>query len=679
MKKMIACAVVMILVCFVCTWGQARRVVLLEEATNASCPPCAANNPKLQEFFSRYFGGVVSVRYHAWWPGRDPMYDENPSNNEKRITYYGITGVPHYLMNGIDYGVPSDPVGMVMNLTKLLSQPAPVKIIIDADITSDSVKATLSLLCLEAVRQRLYLRAAVIERMVTYATPPGSNGEKVFPDVMRKLLPNSRGFSITSIDPGDTLRYEIDDPVQPHWNWRDLAVVAWLQSDETKEVVQSNISLPTYAIESSEPSADVLDPNRTYTKYYWIENDHRDTLHLRILTDAVHVPLEWSFHLLFDSQPLDSFDLVIAPDDSVGFMLHIETGSNADWLKVRLFAKNMDDPYGYGFTQNYVGLIPQGDILFVDDDGQEEFESTYVSAFEAIGAPFTTIPEPDLHAVLHQLDMNQFQAVFWNVSRGFPAFVPDDITVLKSYLDQGGNVFLAGQDIAWDIFSSSGYSHFPEARDFYLTYLDAAYHDDDAEGDHLEGSTGDPISDDLSIQLNAIYTLSPDWIGSQTGVSVPIFRHVGTNRVGGLRYDSGLYRVVYLAFGLEQITDPSTAHRIIERTLDWFDEKTAVGIESERAPCRFQLFQNFPNPFNPHTDIRYRIGKSGFPINTTLNIYNILGQHVRTLVNEVQEEGSYRVWWDGKDSRGQQVAAGMYVYRLTAGNFKASRCMVLLR
>ncbi|MFQ6091287.1 MAG: FlgD immunoglobulin-like domain containing protein [bacterium] len=67
------------------------------------------------------------------------------------------------------------------------------------------------------------------------------------------------------------------------------------------------------------------------------------------------------------------------------------------------------------------------------------------------------------------------------------------------------------------------------------------------------------------------------------------------------------------------------------------------------------------------------------PIHATLKIYNVLGQEVRTLVDEVKEPGYHTATWDGRDCFGNDVASGIYFYRLTAGGFTAAERMVLLR
>ena len=104
-----------------------------------------------------------------------------------------------------------------------------------------------------------------------------------------------------------------------------------------------------------------------------------------------------------------------------------------------------------------------------------------------------------------------------------------------------------------------------------------------------------------------------------------------------------------------------------------------VGVDGEDSgelPMTFDLSQNYPNPFNPSTTITYQIPKSDL---VTLEVYNALGEKVRTLVNQVQETGYYQIEWDGKNSSGNQLSSGIYLYRITAGNYVKVMKMVLLR
>ena len=96
-------------------------------------------------------------------------------------------------------------------------------------------------------------------------------------------------------------------------------------------------------------------------------------------------------------------------------------------------------------------------------------------------------------------------------------------------------------------------------------------------------------------------------------------------------------------------------------------------------PHTFYLSRNYPNPFNPTTDIGYHIAEVQPPVHTTLIIYNLLGQEVKTLVDEVKAPGYYTVNWDGRDGSGQAVSSGVYFYTISAGEFFRVRKMVLMR
>lgn len=96
----------------------------------------------------------------------------------------------------------------------------------------------------------------------------------------------------------------------------------------------------------------------------------------------------------------------------------------------------------------------------------------------------------------------------------------------------------------------------------------------------------------------------------------------------------------------------------------------------ENIPLEFRLEQNYPNPFNPFTTIRYEIPKQ---TKVTLKIYNILGQVVKTLVDEVQAPGKKSVQWNSRNNAGNQVASGVYFYRILAGSFIQTKKLILLR
>ena len=125
-----------------------------------------------------------------------------------------------------------------------------------------------------------------------------------------------------------------------------------------------------------------------------------------------------------------------------------------------------------------------------------------------------------------------------------------------------------------------------------------------------------------------------------------------------------------------QSKDPQgvySAHSIVSR----FATGSVTAIDNELViPQKFTLEQNYPNPFNPATTIRFALPEASF---VTLKIYNILGQVVKTLVNEQKNAGTYNVQWRGDNDFGHKVSSGAYIYRVIAGQNIFTKKMVLLK
>jgi len=127
------------------------------------------------------------------------------------------------------------------------------------------------------------------------------------------------------------------------------------------------------------------------------------------------------------------------------------------------------------------------------------------------------------------------------------------------------------------------------------------------------------------------------------------------------------------------INDNSIRKRILVCPEDR-DEDIADNIDYKRLsdviPTEFDLFQNYPNPFNPSTNIVFDLPK---PSRVTIDIYNILGQHVKTLLDETRPTGRYEVTWNSTDDNGQKVSSGIYLYVMRAGEFSRSTKMILMK
>lgn len=125
---------------------------------------------------------------------------------------------------------------------------------------------------------------------------------------------------------------------------------------------------------------------------------------------------------------------------------------------------------------------------------------------------------------------------------------------------------------------------------------------------------------------------------------------------------------------------PESSQGEIQLIAARFNDGRLIGRIEENAarvlPMSYALHANIPNPFNPETTIRFELPARN---RTRLQIYDMLGQHVRTLIDGDMPVGAHRTVWDGHDDMGRSMASGIYLYRLQAGNFTQTRRMLLLK
>ena len=131
-----------------------------------------------------------------------------------------------------------------------------------------------------------------------------------------------------------------------------------------------------------------------------------------------------------------------------------------------------------------------------------------------------------------------------------------------------------------------------------------------------------------------------------------------------------------------QLAEKYTDHPSIDVRYTFMDEQANLIGQGDSTinfiliPESFTLHQNFPNPFNPITTLRYDLPSDAL---VTLSIYDMLGREITQLVNITQEAGFRSVQWDATDSMGRPISAGVYLYQIQADEFVQTRKMVLLK
>ena len=171
------------------------------------------------------------------------------------------------------------------------------------------------------------------------------------------------------------------------------------------------------------------------------------------------------------------------------------------------------------------------------------------------------------------------------------------------------------------------------------------------------------------------------------GMSVMKFRHGETQ----VYYQKDYYTESDIMINIPGLAEPAEAFRVYYRCAvdPTFDcplgaaaSRAPAGDEAQRDEDRsladaFELQQNTPNPFNPTTSIAFQVPEGGAQV--SLQIYDVSGRLVRTLVKGYEPSGSRTVVWDGRDDAGQPVAGGIYFSRMTADEFSSTAKMIMLK
>ncbi len=243
---------------FIIVWGQnthaqSQRMVLIEKGTNASCGPCAAQNPGFHSMLNSVDNKHVAISYQWYFPGYDPMNEHNPGEaNARFANYYGNSGVPTAMIDGVipngSYpgfngsaydGAPGGYSASMINNRYNVSSPFDIDI--TYSVSPTTITANVTVTCTEAITaNNLRLRIAVVERLISFDSPPGANGETTFYNVMKKFLPNTTGSNLqNSWSVSDSQSFSYSWNHQNVYDFNQLAIVAFVQNDANKQVLQA--------------------------------------------------------------------------------------------------------------------------------------------------------------------------------------------------------------------------------------------------------------------------------------------------------------------------------------------------------------------------------------------------------------------------------------------------------
>jgi len=233
-------------------FAQSPKMVFVEEGTQASCGPCAVQNPDFDALLDANEDKVVVLKYQTSWPGFDQMNMDNPDEVQDRVDYYGFEGVPTAFTNGayiVDdcstyEGAPA--CLSQADIDAAYSETAAFDLNISGAYEAGVVTITGDLTATDAVdipNGDVKLRIALVERTIQYAdVPGGTNGETEFHHILKKFVTGSAGTDLSDVwEAGDsyTINETLDLADIPIYNYSELQIVAFVQDDNDKVVYQA--------------------------------------------------------------------------------------------------------------------------------------------------------------------------------------------------------------------------------------------------------------------------------------------------------------------------------------------------------------------------------------------------------------------------------------------------------
>ncbi|MCF7740914.1 MAG: N-acetylmuramoyl-L-alanine amidase [Candidatus Marinimicrobia bacterium] len=273
-----------------------------------------------------------------------------------------------------------------------------------------------------------------------------------------------------------------------------------------------------------------------------------------------------------------------------------------------------------------------------------------------------------------KISLSKYKNVIWMLgdeSTADDTFNPAEQDSVENFLNNGGNFFVSGAEIGWDLVDQGTLSD----KNFYNNFLKASYINDAPLDNSSTYYTAESISGSIMDGIGAINyddgshgTIDVDWpdaISPLNGAQSCLkFQDVDPdNGVAGIYYDgqfpdgdkSG--RLVYLTFPIETVYDSQTRTDLMERILNFFDTGSDLREPLVNTlPEEFALKQNFPNPFNPVTKIEYNLPQDGF---INLKIFDVSGRLIETLVRKRNKSGFHSIQWNAS-----RYSSGVYIYRL---------------
>jgi hypothetical protein len=610
--------------------AQYPRLILIEEGTNASCDPCARQDPIFEEFLAKpdVAPFVTTLVYHALWPGPDTMNKRAPEMNDARIRgYYGMFGMPMAVVDGRTYrsatsglagSVPADTLALRRLVDSLRGLDSPILVTISDSLDGDRLLVATTVATLDSIAASL--RIAVVERHHYYPFPTaGTNGQEHFPWIVRAMLPTHAGRPLV-LDSGASVTFADTIAIDPEWNRSELYVVAFVQDDTTHEVLQT--ATTREQLEIAEISRAQAAPGDTFS--LWSMTFATATRGGEFIVGIESdLPGGWTADVVVGSVDVADGDTVALDGDiatSIGVVIRPTIGSGGKGVvRVSLTGeRGATDTVEYRLYAGELG-IP---VLQWHSRFTPEVAAHVAAALDRTEHDYILVPREDVEL----FTLSDFPLIM--VAAGDDTLDAAQRSLLRTYLDARGRLLISGSQIAQSLgdleYDETG---IPRDTAFLHNYLHASYIAPTSASLAVNGVRNDPIAANVGFILDGGRRSpgTPDRIRPRRN-ALPVF-YYGSSRdsVGAIRFGRPEHRVVYIAFGVEAIADTSLRATVLGRSIDWLlGDQITTGIAESIAESASIVVT--PSPARSTASVEVQLSQRA-----TLRVVDLLGRTVSSM------------------------------------------------
>jgi len=649
---------------------------------------------------------AIALAYHG---GNDP-FASFPGNNI--LGLHGLSGYPTGIVDrvsGIQSYNPWYP-----DMLDRLDIPPTVDIRIDGNY-NDSLRlfsANIEFESMEAITGEFKYNIILVEDSIVWAQSGSSGGPNYVHDwTVRDMMNGAEGQLIYNgiWDPHqtftDSISHTIALPVSPAPDIRPehcrIVVLVYsagspLHSNaEIQQAIMVPLTKNAYDVELQSSVTDVLqNSNSDYSYDIQIENTGKSNEEFYLNLDFIG-PAYWTCTYatpngLFSVGSTDSIFLTsgemqtvqvnVNPEMIEGFgrpILTVSSKNNTevkDTIELRFVTSNVEN-------------------LVIDDDNDKDYEDYTLVIFDSLQIDYGLLKSSILSSNVFS-DFDNFNLITWQTGTTRPGLTTNEMNFISHYLDQGGNLYISGVDLAYQLADPSSAYYSQVGQEFLTNYLHATYIDRDPIYTVGQGVVGDTITNNITRMwlyggtgANIIRGNSGKYanmIDTADTSATPIFSfYFVPNNVIGIRANhqnnSNIGNVFFTTFGFETIAEIQNRYEFLHKMTNYLQiVSSQEPINEKPGLYKFRLNNNYPNPFNATTNISFDIPE-GTSTNTQVIIFDVLGKKIKSLLNNELTDGSHKIRWNGKNDFNTDVSSGIYYVQLIYGDMQQSKKILLLR